>query len=112
MTDSDIECFCYIAYLGPFWFIGILSDKRNHPKLRFHLNQGLVLFIAEMIVFLAVFFVGGLIGRIPYVGGILEWILWLAAVGCAFWLAVSGMLTVAADIKKRLPWIGKIDLLR
>ena len=112
MTDSDIESFCYIAYLGPFWFIGMLSDKRSHPKLRFHLNQGLVLFIAELITFVAVYFIGGLVSRIPYVGSIFRWILWLAVVGCAFWLAVQGMLTVAADTKKRLPWIGKIDLLR
>lgn len=112
MTDSDIECLCYIAYLGPFWFIGMLSEKRSHPKLRFHLNQGLVLFIAEMTAFLIVFFLGGLLAKIPYVGVVLEWIIWLAAVGCAFWLAVRGMLTVAADTKKRLPYIGKIDLLR
>lgn len=112
MTDSDIECMCYFAYLGPFWFIGLLSDRRSHPKLRFHLNQGLVLFIAELIAFVAMFFLGRLVSEIPYVGTVFAWILWLAVVGCAFWLAVRGMLTVAADTKKRLPYIGKIDLLR
>ncbi len=111
MTSSDIECYCYFAYLGPFWFIGLLSDKKNNAKLRFHLNQGLVLFIVEVIAFVAVYFAGRLLSLIPYVGSVLSWILWAAAVGCAFWLAVKGMLNVAADTKKRLPYIGNIDLL-
>lgn len=112
MTNSEIECFCYFAYLGPFWFIGLLSDKRNHPKLRFHLNQGIVLFIAEVLAFIAVYFVGRLVSLIPYVGVIISWALWLAVIGCAFWLAVKGMLVVAADTKHRLPVIGKFNILR
>ena len=112
MTSSDIECFCYFAYLGPFWFIGLLSDKKDNPKLRFHLNQGLVLFIAEVIAIIAVYFIGRLVSLIPYVGGVISALLWLAVVGCAFWLAVKGMLTVAADTKHRLPYIGRLDILR
>jgi len=112
VTSSEIECFCYFAYLGPFWFIGLLSADRDDPKLRFHLNQGLVLFIAEVIAFVAVYFLGRLLALIPYVGGVLAGLLWLAVVGCAFWLAVTGMLTVAADRKKRLPVIGQIQILR
>jgi len=112
VTGSEIECYCYFAYLGPFWFVGLLSDKRYHKKLRFHLNQGLVLFIAEVIAFIAAFFIGKLLALIPYAGTVLSWILWLGVLGCAFWLAVQGMLTVAADTKKRLPVIGNIELLR
>jgi len=111
LTNSDIECFCYFAYLGPFWFIGLLSDRKDNPKLRFHLNQGLVLFIAEVLAIIAVYFLGKLVGLIPYVGVFISWALWLAVIGCAFWLAVRGMLTVAADTKRRLPVIGKINLL-
>lgn len=111
MTASDIECYCYFAYLGPFWFIGLLSDKKNNAKLRFHLNQGLVLFIVEVIAFAAVYFVNRLISLIPYAGAVLSWLLWAAVVGCAFWLAVRGMLNVASDSKNRLPYIGNIDLL-
>ena len=112
MTYSDIECFCYFAYLGPFWFIGLLSDRRTNAKLRFHLNQGLVLFIAEVVTFIAVYFLGRLVSLIPYVGVFVSWVLWAAAVGCAFWLSVKGMLVVAADTKQRLPFIGGINLLR
>ena len=112
MTNSDIECFCYFAYLGPFWFIGLMSDKRRNPKLRFHLNQGLVLFLAEVTAIIAVFFLNKLISLIPYVGTALTWLTWLAVVAAAFWLAVKGMLTVAADTKHRLPFIGSINILR
>ena len=111
MTNSDIECFCYFAYLGPFWFIGLLSEKRRHPKLMFHLNRGLVLFISEVLAIIAVYFLGRLVSLIPYVGVVISALLWIAVVGCAFWLAVKGMLTVAADTKHRLPVIGKFDIL-
>lgn len=111
MTSSDIECFCYFAYLGPFWFIGLLSDRKDHPKLRFHLNQGLLLFIAEVAAMVAVFFLSRLAGMIPYAGGVISFLLWAAVVGCAFWLAVRGMLNVAADTKSRLPVIGNFNIL-
>lgn len=112
MTGSDIECYCYIAYLGPFWFIGLIADKTRDPKLRFHLNQGLVLFLAEVAAFVAAFFLGRLLSLVPYAGGILSGVLWVAAVGCAFWLSVRGMLNVASDRKRRLPLIGMVELLR
>ncbi len=111
MTGSEIECCCYFAYLGPFWFIGLLSEGKYNPKLRFHLNQGLVLFIAEVIAFVAAFFVGRLLGLIPYVGTVLSWLLWLALLGCAFFMSAKGMFNVAADLKNRLPVIGGIELL-
>lgn len=112
MINSDVEFYCYFAYLGPFWFIGLMSDRRDSPKLKFHLNQGLVLFIAEVAVFIAVYFIGKLLNLIPYVGQYISWALWIAAVGCAFWLAVKGMLNVAADTRTQLPVIGRINLLR
>lgn len=112
MTNSDIECYCYFAYLGPFWFIGLAADRSRNPKLRFHLNQGLVLFIAELAIFLAVYFLSRLLALIPYAGAVLSGLLWVAAVGFAFWLSVRGMLNVASDKKRRLPVIGGINLLR
>lgn len=112
MTNSEIECCCYFAYLGPFWFVGLFSSGKNNPKLRFHLNQGLVLFIAEVLAIIAVYFLGIPLRMIPYAGVWLSRALWLAVIGCAFWLAVRGMLTVAADTKHRLPVIGKINILR
>ncbi len=112
LTSSDIECYCYFAYLGPFWFIGLLSEKRDNPKLRFHLNQGLLLFIAEVIAIVAVYFLSMLVRLIPYAGGVISALLWLAVIGCAGWLAVKGMLTVASDTKHRLPYIGGFNLLK
>ena len=46
--SNDERTFSYLAYIGPLCLIGLFSDLRSNPTLRFHLNQGLVLFLCEM----------------------------------------------------------------
>lgn len=110
MRDSDVEFYCYFAYIGPFWFVGMMSDRRRERKLKFHLNQGLVLFLFEVAACILGALVWYLMRLIPTFGVYLCWALWLALFAMAFYLSVKGMMTVAADTKERLPVIGRIKL--
>ena len=82
------------AYLGIiFWLIAFLAGDKEGAK--FHLNQGLVLFLSVLSV-------------IPVVG----WI--VACVGYVAWLVfvIMGIVSVCKDEEKELPLIGKIHLLK
>lgn len=87
------------AYLGIiFWLIAFLAGDKEGAK--FHLNQGLVLFLVSI--------VGSIISLIPFVG----WIL-----GCVISIAVlvfiiMGIISACKDEEKPLPLIGKIQLLK
>lgn len=110
---NDIIFYCYFAYVGPFWFIGLFSGSRNR-SLRFHVNQGLVLFICEMIAIFLVRAAAGALRLITFadIGVWLARLLWLAAAAGMLWLSAKGMLNVAKNRKEPLPVIGGITLIR
>jgi len=87
------------AYLGLiFWLIGFLAGDKEGAK--FHLNQGLVLFIGSVII--------GAVGIIPVIGTI------VACVGslAIFVFCIMGIVSACKDEEKPLPLIGKIQILK
>lgn len=86
------------AYLGLiFWLIGYLAGDKEGAK--FHLNQGLVLAIASLIL--------GVLGVIPIVN--------IIACICDIVLlvfAIMGIVSACKDEEKPLPLIGGIHLLK
>ena len=110
---NDLIFYCYFAYVGPFWFIGLFSGSRNR-SLRFHVNQGLVLFICEIITIFLVRAAGKLLRLITFAGiGLwLSRLLWLAAIAGMIWFSAKGMLNVAKNRKEPLPVIGWLTLVK
>ena len=81
-----------LCYLGILVLIPFLTDAKNEPFVKFHIKQGLVLLIAEVIV--------GVISWIPFVG----WILGLFV----FVLWIIGIVNVASGKETPLPVIGQL----
>lgn len=48
-AQSNQTLMAILAYLGVLIIIPFLTESRNNPFVKFHLKQGLVLFIAEII---------------------------------------------------------------
>ena len=111
LTATDVEFYCYFSYLGPFWFIGLFSGSKN-KALRFHINQGMTLFVAEIAGTIAAYYIGKLLALVPYVGMYLSWALRLSVIIAACALSVYGMIGVARRIKRPLPVIGGLRLLK
>lgn len=87
------------AYLGIiFWLIGFLAGDKEGAK--FHLNQGLVLILANLIL--------SVIAVIPVVGAI------VSCIGCIVVLVfdIMGIVSACKDEEKPLPLIGGIQLLK
>ena len=94
-----------LAYIGILVLVPILAAK-NSKYARFHANQGLVLFIAEVIY--------------NIVSAIIRAILPLAVVNIILWvisvlflvLSIIGIVNAATGKAKELPVIGKIRIIK
>ncbi|MBU4541676.1 hypothetical protein [uncultured Acetobacterium sp.] len=94
--------FAYIIFLIPLLAAG------DNQFARYHTNQGLVLFLAWLILT----FVGGVIGLIPFIGWIVATILFSAAPLAFLGFAIYGIINVAQLEAKPLPLIGGITLIK
>lgn len=103
---QDIEknkVMALLSYIG-FLFIVPLFAAKDSKFARFHANQGIVLFIAAIVLNI----VSVLLGYIPVVGWILAWVMrviWWA-------LAVLGIVNALNGKAKQLPLIGGITILK
>jgi uncharacterized membrane protein len=99
---ADIETnklLSILSYIGILWLIPLLVAPKS-GFARFHVNQGLVLWIANILV--------GFLAVIPILG-------WIAAFVCgiiSFILMILGIINAAQGIAKELPIIGKFKLLK
>ena len=86
-----------LCYIGPLFIVSLLT-RRNSRFVRYHANQGLALFLAELAVDMCAASpgVGWLIGA---VGGV-----------CLLLAAVSGIMNAAAGVMKPIPFFGSIKI--
>ena len=78
-----------VAYI--LFFVPLLTDAKNDPFVKYHVKQGLVLFIAGI--------VSSLIWWIPFIGwafGIFVFVVW-----------IIGIINAANGEQKPLPLIGQ-----
>ncbi len=99
-----------ISYIGPLCLIPLFITKKKDDFLRFHLQQGLLLFLIEVAVW---FFFGVLFGSSSGWGwqgwgafGITGTIYSVASLGLLV-LSLIGILNVINGEKKELPLIGR-----
>ncbi|CCY20386.1 predicted membrane protein [Eubacterium sp. CAG:786] len=103
--DSNEKVFGVLAYLGILFIIPLAAGKT--PFSRYHANQGLVLFIANI----AINVVAGILMAIPFIR-VLGYI--LSGVGglACFILMILGIVNAAQEQMKPLPVIGGIQILK
>lgn len=98
-----------LAYIGILVLIPLLAAK-DSPYARFHSNQGLVLFIADILVGIATGIISGVFSAIKlgFISSIISSLLGLAVLA----LAIMGIVYAAQGKAKELPVIGKIKILK
>jgi len=100
--DSNDKVFGILSYIGILWIVGLAAGKT--PFAKFHANQGLVLFLAEIVIGIA----GGILSFIPFIGGIVSGLGSLASLV----LMILGIVNVAQGEMKPLPVIGGITIIK
>lgn len=104
--DSNDKVFGALGYVGILFLIPLLAGKSEFT--RFHANQGLVLFLAEIVIGI----VAGIISVIPFVGWIIGGIL-SGVVGLASLIfMILGIVSAAQGEMKPLPVIGGIKIIK
>ena len=81
-----------VAYI--LFFIPLLTEQKNDPFVRYHMKQGFVLFVIEVITLL--------IGQIL----VFPWLSWLLNLA-VFALFIVGVINAASGKEKPLPLIGQ-----
>ncbi len=110
-TTDNTKIFSILSYLGILFLIGLIADPKNE-KLKFHVNQGCVLFIVEIVLGIAVQIVSAIVSYIPAVGYLLTTLVALVVYIGLFALAIMGILNASKGEEKQLPVIGKIVIIK
>ena len=91
----------YITIIG--WLIAFLAGDKEGAK--FHLNQSLVLCIVQLV---NSFILSRIIALIPFLGGVVNFVIWLFLVVC--W--ILGLVYAIKEQNKEIPLIGAIKILK
>lgn len=103
---NDVEknkVFAVLAYFGILCLLPLLAAKDSKFAM-FHGNQGLVLFIAEVLLG----FGGFILFFLPVIGALISFAVWVLILV----LAIMGIVSAANGEMKPLPVIGDIKLLK
>ncbi len=99
-TDiSENKILACLSYLGILFLIPMLA-KPNSAFCKFHVNQGLILFIAELIL--------SVVACIPILG----WIITGVGGVVLFVFAIMGIVYALQGKAKELPLIGKFRIIK
>lgn len=112
---NENKIFAVISYIPFICLFPVFVSSKKSAYARFHANQGLVLFIAELLISLVMWLVGFALGFIPFVSAILAFplsILSWAIELLEFAAIVYGIYLAASGKAKELPVIGKIKILK
>ena len=103
-SESNDKLMGVLAYIGILFIVPLLAAK-DSKFARFHANQGLVLFITDVVLFIAA---GIIDGFLPVIGGLIN----LAAYVVAIVLMILGIVNAANGEEKELPIIGQYRLIK
>ena len=95
-----------VAYLTPLGFI-IAFLAGTKTESRFHLNQALVLILAEVLVEI----VDAILAHIPLINVVASILLAIVAIGL-FVLWIMGLVSAIKGEEKPVPVLGEIQLLK
>ncbi len=96
---ADNKIIALFSYLGILFLIPLLASP-NSKYARFHANQGLVLFLTNIIL--------GIVAVIPILG----WIVGGIGSVVTFILAILGIVNAVTGKAKELPLIGTFSILK
>lgn len=88
---------CYLISIIGVLIVLLTKSERTDYSI-YHAKQGLVLFIAAIIVWIVAF----ILAFIPIIGKVIGWILWIIII--VLWIV--GMINALSDKKVPLPLIG------
>jgi uncharacterized membrane protein len=101
MADTNNnKVMAVLCYIWILWLVPLLTDSKNDPFVKFHINQGIIFTIFSI----AARIVAWVLGFIPILGPLVSWVLWIAIVA----LFIIGIINAINMEEKPLPVIGTL----
>jgi uncharacterized membrane protein len=97
-AHQDKNPMAFLAYLWVLILIPFLTPAKDDPFVKYHLKQGLMLIIFEIIGW----FLNYILVWIPFIGWLIMWLWWIASLV----LVIIGLMNVGKGEEKELPFIG------
>lgn len=107
MDKKTTDVVCYIGFIG--LIIAFAAGTREQSK--FHMNQSLVLVIAEIVLSVVSGIASGIVNIIPIMGLIISLVAGICSIIC-FVLMIVGIVSAAKGEEKPLPLLGGIKILK
>lgn len=102
------KLYCILAYIIPLWIVGLISAP-NDPDVKFHVNQGIVLTIVDVVLYIVASILAAILGwNLAFISSLI----WLAVGVCILILIITGIINANNGVQKELPIIGKIKILK
>jgi len=101
----------FLAYFPPLFLVPLIAVPSS-KYARFHANQGLVMFLFLTAASVVATILSVLLGFIPYLGWIFGLFAWLFVGAAMLALTILGIVNVANNVAKELPFIGKFRLIK
>lgn len=111
---NDIEqnkIIAILSYIFILFLVPLLAAPTSRFA-RFHANQGLVLFICELVIGFVATIAMIILAFVPIVGGIINWCISGVLMIVFLIFMVLGIINAANGTAKELPVIGKIKILK
>jgi uncharacterized membrane protein len=100
-----------LSYFGLLFLIPLLAAPQS-KFARYHVNQGIVLLIAEAIIGVASGIVAGILLIVPFVGPVISGLIYLAVSVVSLVWFITGIVNCVNGRAKDLPIIGKYRILK
>lgn len=110
MEDSNDKVYGILSYIGILVLVPLLAGKSQFA--RFHANQGLVLFIADIVLGVCISITTLVLSPLGVVGSILGGIVSGVLGLCILIMAILGIVNAVNGEMKPLPIIGGIKLIK
>ncbi len=106
---QQTKSIAWLSYLGIFFLIPMFVYKES-PYSKFHVNQGIVLFILDVAGGIVLSILGAILGFIPFIGWMISSALSLAFGVLVLVLMIMGIVNAATGKAVPLPIIGQITI--
>lgn len=103
---DNTKLFCILSYFSVLWLLGLLIDP-DHPKVRFHVNQGILLSIFSAAYSLIMTILNAAFTYLPFMfifTTLLSVLGGVAVLGLMVW----GIVNAAQDKEEPLPVFGSL----
>lgn len=105
----NIKLLCVLSYIGPLFFMGKFSVEKDDPDVKFHSDQGLILFSLMVVLFAINFLLSLVLSFFPAMNEIIVILFSVAIVVMWIIITLMGIYSAVKGQRTKLPIVNDIS---